>query len=135
MKILLDNCVPKRAKRLLTFHDVLHASEAGMSQLSNGLLLKSAVEQGFEVLITVDQKIRHEHNLATLPVAVLELNTRDSRFPALQEIASHFEKALLATKKYLFVSLDKAGTVSCLADRVPARPSGREDPRAEGRER
>jgi len=117
MKILLDNCVDRRLARFLSNHDVIHTSRVGLSAVSNGLLLKSAAEQGFDVLITVDQNIRHEHNLENLPVAVLELNTRDSRLPALQEISRHFEKALLATNDHLFVSLDKEGHVTCLGQR------------------
>jgi hypothetical protein len=111
VKILLDNCVPKRAKRLLLRHDVKHASEVGMSQLSNGNLLKSAAQMGFDVLLTVDQHIRYQHNLESLPLAVLELNTRDSRLPALEAMAAYFEAALSATTQHRFVSLDKNGRI------------------------
>jgi len=118
LRILLDNCVDRRLARLLTGHEVSHTSRVGLSAVSNGLLLKSAAEQGFEVLITVDQKIRYEHNLEMLPVAVLELDTRDSRLGALQEMAGHFERALDATRDHRFVSLSHNGDVSCLAPRL-----------------
>ena len=120
MRILLDNCVPKRAKRLLVGHDATHASEIGLSALSNGLLLKAAAERGFDVLITVDQKIRHEQRLDRLPIAVMELDTRDSRLPAITAMASHFEHALAATASYRFVSLDKDGNIERLGARAGA---------------
>ena len=115
MKILLDNCVPKRAKRLLAGHDVHHASEVKMSSLENGMLMRAAADMGFDVLVTVDQKIRYEHDLRMLPIAVLELDTRDTRFPALQTMVAHFEPALAQTTSHRFVSLSQNGQISCLA--------------------
>ena len=111
MKILLDNCVPKRIKRVLQQHDVKHASEMGLSQLSNGHLLKSAAKMGFDVLLTVDQQIRYQHKLEARPISVLELNTRDARLAALEAMAPYFEQALTATLASRFVSLDKDGKI------------------------
>lgn len=99
MKLLLDNCVPKRAKRLFADHVVQYASEVEMSVLSNGELMQAAAAMGFDVLITVDQKIRYEHDLNLLPVSVLEIDTRDSRLPALQAMSAHFPAALLKTSR------------------------------------
>ena len=119
MKILLDNCVPKRAKRLLPAHAVKHASEVGMSLLGNGVLLRAAANAGFEVLLTVDQNMRHQQPLDPLPLAVLELDTRDSRLPALTAMAPHLERALAATATHRFVSLDKVGNLKLLAPISP----------------
>lgn len=99
-------------------HDVNHTSRVGLSAASNGELLKAAAEQGFDLLMTVDQKIRHEHNLENLPISILELDTRDSRLPALQALAVHFEKAIAATLTHRFVSLDQNGTITGLAERT-----------------
>ncbi|MEM6314822.1 MAG: hypothetical protein AAF743_12080 [Planctomycetota bacterium] len=103
--------------RLLTDHEVRHTSRAGLSNASNGKLIQAAADLGFDVLLTVDQKIRHEQNLAQLPVAVVELNVRDSRLPALTELAPHFEDALAATGTHRFVSLALGGAIERLAER------------------
>ena len=39
MRILLDNCVPYRAKQLFPGHAVMHTSDVGFEALSNGELL------------------------------------------------------------------------------------------------
>ncbi len=54
MKLLLDECVPRRLKREISIHDVLTIDEAGLKALKNGNLLSAASEK-FEVLITVDR--------------------------------------------------------------------------------
>ncbi|MEM6313869.1 MAG: hypothetical protein AAF743_07265 [Planctomycetota bacterium] len=117
MKILLDNCVPKRAKRLLSQHTVQHTSELGLGELGNGKLIQTAADLGFDVLLTVDQNIRREHNLAQLPIAIIELYVRDTRFPALIPLEPHFEDALAATGTHRFVSLALGGAIERLAER------------------
>lgn len=115
MKILLDNCVHRKVAALLPGHEVLHASRVGMAALSNGALMMAAASAGFEVLMTVDQKIRHEHRLDRLPIAVCELDTRDSRLPAITLMSPHFEKALASTRSHRFVSLNRSGELELLA--------------------
>lgn len=120
MKLLLDNCVHKHCKRLLPGHQVLHASEVGMSRLQNGDLLAAAAAEGFEALITVDQNMQHQQPLDRLPVPVLVLDTRDTRLAALQAMSPHFETALAATLDHVLVILDQPGHISCAIPRDPA---------------
>jgi hypothetical protein len=42
MRLLLDECVPKRLKRHLSEHDVQTVPEAGWAGLKNGALLRVA---------------------------------------------------------------------------------------------
>ncbi len=64
MKIFLDHCVPKRLLRLLSEHEVKTAYQLGWAAKKNGELLR-LVESEFEVLLTVDQNLRHQQNLAS----------------------------------------------------------------------
>jgi PIN like domain len=79
MRILLDECVPRRLRRELPGHDVRTVPEMGWSGQKNGALLASMVAQGFEVLITVDQNLRHQQNLQAIGVAVIVLVAASSR--------------------------------------------------------
>jgi predicted nuclease of predicted toxin-antitoxin system len=64
MKLLLDECLPRRAKFL--FAEAGHGCEtvrdAGFSGKENGELIGLA-EKKFEVLITIDKNIRHQQNI------------------------------------------------------------------------
>jgi predicted nuclease of predicted toxin-antitoxin system len=62
MRLLLDECVPKRLKRELRGHDVLTVQDAGWAGVKNGALLRVA-EGSFDVLLTVDQGVEHQQNL------------------------------------------------------------------------
>ena len=54
MKVLLDECVPRKLRLGLTEHAVLTVTERGWSGIKNGELLALA-ETEFEVFLTVDQ--------------------------------------------------------------------------------
>ena len=75
MKILLDQNLSARLARLLTGHDVTHASSAGWAELTNGVLLRAAEEAGFEIFLTGDQNIKHQTNMAGRRIAVVVLGT------------------------------------------------------------
>ena len=71
MKVLLAECVPKRLARLLPGHEVRTVPQMGWAGVRNGRLLSLARGAPFDVLITVDRNMEHQHNLATLPLAVV----------------------------------------------------------------
>ena len=73
MKILLDQGTPAPLRQYLQDHSVDTAFEMGWSSLRNGDLLDRAEEAGFELLITTDQQLRHQQNLANRQMAVLAL--------------------------------------------------------------
>jgi len=59
-------------RRALVGHSVATAYEMAWSQLDNGALLKAADAQ-FDLLVTTDQNLRHQHNLAGYRLAILIL--------------------------------------------------------------
>jgi hypothetical protein len=79
MRILLDECVPRRLWRELPGHDVHTVPEMGWSGKKNGELLQLMAGQSFEVLLTVDQSIRHQQNLPASGVAVVVLVAPSNR--------------------------------------------------------
>lgn len=55
MRVLLDECIPRKFKFKLLGHECSTAAEAGLAGRKNGELLSKALTLGFEVLITLDQ--------------------------------------------------------------------------------
>lgn len=111
--------MPFRSKRLWSAHEVFHARDLGWEQLSNGRLLASAAEAGFAAMITVDKKIKFEQNLDRLPLAVIEIDTPDSRLPAIAAIAHQLDQALTYVARFRFVSIDQSGRINYAAEIIP----------------
>ncbi|MEZ5397800.1 MAG: DUF5615 family PIN-like protein [Bryobacterales bacterium] len=77
MRLLLDECVPRRLARLLASYEVRTVPQEGWSSLKNGELLARAAAS-FDVFITVDQGIAHQQNLVTLEICVVALAARSN---------------------------------------------------------
>jgi len=79
MRVLIDECVPRRLRSHLPGHDVRTVPEMGWSGKKNGELLQLMIGQGFEVLLTVDQNLSHQQNLQAAGVAVVVLAAASNR--------------------------------------------------------
>ncbi|CAN5352879.1 hypothetical protein BH20ACI2_BH20ACI2_15670 [soil metagenome] len=78
MRILLDECLPKKLKRELADHFVKTVPEAGWAGKQNSELLRAA-ELEFDVLLTNDQNMEHQQHLKQFDLAfsVLTAPTND----------------------------------------------------------
>lgn len=79
MRVLLDECIPRKFKTQLANHNCATVPEAGFAGKKNGELLKLAGEAGFEVFVTLDRGIEYQQNLAVHKLVVLVLRTKSSR--------------------------------------------------------
>ncbi len=85
MRVLLDECVPRRLAAQLVGHDVKTVPKAGWAGIKNGKLLKLA-ESAFDVFITVDRNLSFQQNSAELEIAVIVLAAKSNRFQDLLPI-------------------------------------------------
>lgn len=74
--ILFDQNVPIGLRPLLTGHDVKTAYEMGWAALLNGKLLDAAQIAGFDVMVTADQNLEYQQNLAGRRIALVVLDTK-----------------------------------------------------------
>ena len=73
MKILFDQGTPVPLRKYLTEHSVTTAYEEGLSNLSNGDLLKAAENKGYQILVTTDQNLRYQQNLSERKITIVVL--------------------------------------------------------------
>ena len=92
MKILFDQGTPVPLRHQLPRHTVETAYEKGWSDLKNGDLLAHAEAEGFDILFTTDQNLRHQQNLAGRRVSVVVLMT--TSWPRIREHAALVVRAL-----------------------------------------
>jgi predicted nuclease of predicted toxin-antitoxin system len=79
MRVLLDENLDWRLKHDLPGHEVESVSLLGWAGIQNGVLLRKAVENGFEVLVTLDSHMVHQQDFSAHPLAVLVLRARSNR--------------------------------------------------------
>ena len=87
-KVLFDENMPRKLRRDLPEFSIRTAQEQGWSSFKNGQLLARAVRE-FEVLVTIDQRMRYQQNLHDLSLGIVVIDTRDTRF---ESIRAHVEE-------------------------------------------
>jgi hypothetical protein len=92
MRILFDHGTPIGLAHALALHAVTTAQARGWDKLSNSELLASAEAAGFDLLVTIDRRIRYQQNLSVRKIAIVVLagTTRWSL------IRQHFERIAAA---------------------------------------
>ncbi|RKZ79400.1 MAG: hypothetical protein DRR16_25765 [Candidatus Parabeggiatoa sp. nov. 3] len=85
MKVLLDECLPKKLKRDFVGYEVNTVPEMGWAGIKNGALLTLAEPQ-FDVFITIDNNLRYQQNLKTIQLVIVVLNATDSKFETLRPL-------------------------------------------------
>src|SRR2546423_7881956 len=72
MKVLLDECLPKKLKREVQADIVRTVPKMGWAGTKNGALL-NLVEREFDVSLTNDQNLEHQQNLKLFDLAIVVL--------------------------------------------------------------
>ncbi len=107
MRLLLDECVPRRLRHLWPGHEVSTVEDAGVKGLKNGALLW-AVAGRFDVLLTVDKSLPNQQNLAACQVALVILHARSNRYEDLAALVPPALEALETVKPGEFVGIRAA---------------------------
>ena len=73
MRILLDECIPRKFKHSLSGHDCRTVPEVGLAGKGNGDLLSEAEIHGFELFVTINKGLEYEQNMQGRRIAVILL--------------------------------------------------------------
>ena len=82
MRVLIDECLPKKLKHELSGHTVFTVQEKGWSGIQNGELLRIAQIE-FDVWVTADKNIEYQQNLDRFDIAVVVLVASRNRLDVL----------------------------------------------------
>lgn len=94
IKILIDECLPKKLKRELSEHDVSTVPEMGWVGKKNGELL-ALMNAEFDVFVTVDSNMSYQQNLDKYDISFVLLsassNRLDDLIPLMETVREHLE--------------------------------------------
>jgi predicted nuclease of predicted toxin-antitoxin system len=93
MRILLDECVPRRFGRYLPEHEVHTVPEMGWASFKNGDLLAAASGE-FDVLVTTDQGLRYQLNVSAFAMAVVVLVAKRNKLESLVPLVPELRMVL-----------------------------------------
>lgn len=93
MRLLLDECMPRRLRREPPGHDVATVQDMAWAGLTNGELLRAAADAGFAALLTVDRGIEFQQSLRGLELSVLAIQANSNDINDLRPLMPRVEAA------------------------------------------
>ena len=95
MRILIDECLPRKLKNALSEHDVTTVPEAGWSGRKNGELLRLMIGK-FDVFITIDNNLEYQQQLRDQSVSFIVLSAKNNKLESLLPLIPDVEVALMS---------------------------------------
>jgi predicted nuclease of predicted toxin-antitoxin system len=93
MRILIDECVDPRVKRLFSEHEVSTVRDEGWDALEDGPLLAIA-EAKFNVLLTLDRGLEFQQNLARFQIGIVVVHVAKNQFTYYRSLHESLMKAV-----------------------------------------
>ncbi len=106
MKILLDECMPRKFKNRLVGHECRTVPEEGFAGKKNGELLSLAERAGFQAFLSLDRGIEYQQNLQSRGLAIVLIRAKSSR---LDDLLPHVSQILDALKMMQPGQISKIG--------------------------
>ena len=93
MKIIVDECLPKRLIRFFAGYDVNTVPQIGLGGYKDGELLSELDKRSINVFITIDGNIEYQQQFTNRGFGTIIIRAVSNRFADLE----HFEKELQET--------------------------------------
>ena len=103
MRVLLDECLPRRLKRELVGHDARTAPEMGWASKRMASCWHLPSER-FDVFVTADRNLSYQQDLSSFDIAIVVLVARSNTFEDLRPLAPRM-LAVLATAQRGVITL------------------------------
>ena len=100
MKILLDECIPRKLKRDLKEFKVYSVFDFSWEGIKNGALLKLMVENGFDILLTIDKNLKYQQNILQHDVTIVVLDVKRSKIELMKKLLPEFKERINKLKKF-----------------------------------
>jgi hypothetical protein len=98
VRVLLDECLPRRLKRELVRHDARTAPEMGWASKTNGELLALGIGQ-FDVFLTADRNLSYQQDVSSFNIAVVVLVARSNSLEDLRPLAPRLLEVLPTARR------------------------------------
>ncbi len=94
MKIIIDECLPKRLRGLLPFGEVWTVPQIGLAGLKDTALLDELEQRQVNVFITIDGNIEYQQHFAKRTFGTVVIRAVSNRFQDLVPLSDSLAQAI-----------------------------------------
>ena len=109
MRLLFDECVPRKLRNDLEGHDIRTVQEMGWAGKKNGELIRLAADS-FDALITVDRNFIHQQNLQGRQIALILIEARTNRLVHLRPLMPEVRRLLPTVQRDQVIRVGRSGS-------------------------
>lgn len=104
MKIILDECLPRRLVRDLHPYLATTVPREEWAGIKNGVLLK-LIMSSFDIFITLDSNLVHQQNIEGIDLCIITLHAVNSRYETLQPMLPDILDAISRAKSGVVIHI------------------------------
>ena len=101
-RVLFDEDMPRTLRRDLPEFAIRTVQEEGWGSVKNGDLLRRSSER-FDVLVTADQRMPKQQNIARFAIGVVVIEAVDTRLPHLRTLLPALRDAIARVQSGTFI--------------------------------
>ena len=94
MRVLVDESLPKALAAMLVGHEARTVRQMRWAGLKNGELLRRAAAEGIDAIVTADQSLEYQQNVARAGLGVIVLIAPSNQVQHLAPLVSNVLRAL-----------------------------------------
>lgn len=98
MRLLIDESIPEQIEPYLSEFEISTVRRERLKGLRNGVLLRAAVDRGFEIIFSADQSLRFQQNLARIGIAAVVIVNVRNRMKDILPLLAKIKAALAAAR-------------------------------------
>ncbi|MCD6212227.1 MAG: hypothetical protein J7J02_04505 [Sulfurovum sp.] len=95
MKIIIDECLPKRMTKFFQEHDVWTVSQIGLGGSTDTILLDELNTRDIDVFITIDGNIEYQQQFKNRVFGTVVIRSVSNRFSDLLHLKEELVKAVM----------------------------------------
>jgi predicted nuclease of predicted toxin-antitoxin system len=111
IRVLLDENLPRKLRRIFPNMEVRTVQEEGWTSYKNGELLRRAQER-FDVLLTADRSMQFQQKIDTCTLGVVVIVTTSLRFRAIATAVRQLTDAIETVRPGAVIRVNVAGDPS-----------------------
>jgi len=98
MKILLDECLPRKFASALHGHNVTTVADMGWSGRKDRALLRAAHDAQFEAFITIDKNLPFQQNVMHYQFGIIVIDVRRNTLAAMTPLVPQILETLITLR-------------------------------------
>ena len=105
MKIIIDECLPKRIRRFFVDNDAWTVPQLGLNGYKDTELLDALDRRNIDIFITIDGNIEYQQQFNNRSFRTIIIRAVSNRFSDLQQFESKLQKAVCSSGSHRIIHI------------------------------